>query len=799
MASTNTTSTPTAAAPATLQYLKLDFASHRDALLQRVRARWPRAWNDFLNNSFGMVLVDIIAWSTSTLAYMLNRVAGESFVGTMTLRESAVRLGANFGYQLSSATPSVVACETSITTPQTATVTIAKGTLIRTADASALPFEAQQDYYILPGNTTPVQIAAQIAPGVSGPNALAALALVTNGSVDVDLTDSSIDLNQFISAGQTFVQAGTTTPTYVVASIESAPNAISNNRIVLTAPWTGTTGLVNATVYDTRINFVQGLTVTDQFTAPTASTPSYSVLLSRTPVIDGSIAVLVNGQVWTQSGSIASAQPNDLVWVTQTLPSGSSIVTFGDGNFGQSIPTEASIAVSYRTGGGSGGNVALNTINTSVTGLITSTSSPVTVSISNQTATGIGGQDAETLEQARVNIPFFIRANDRAVTLNDYQTLAQLFKSPVYGSIAFARATVSTANSLVEGNVVNIYAWTTGASGGLVNLSPQLRQSATDYLQSKAVGTDFVQLLDGTAQPVPVSLRFSTLPGVTVPDTEALVVAEINSQIDALRPGQPLYFSTFLGKISSVYGVNTVEIATPLSDLFPASQVSLFTPPQNGFTYALARNGVGVPVFSLADNASISLYTAQMPVYPVQAWSFTLALGPHALTILPDLTPGYAMVLGTNISTNLTQDSSGNYLYRSKVNLLTGQISLWLVGAPGDLTMQLTPVAGYSAVRSVNIYIGYTGDGSQTKRQQIRSAVEAWIQGIPIGGTIYASQVSGITSSLSNLTALVAAVQGVQTVTRVAFDSPSNTATSVTALDDTVFVASDVFINNSAS
>lgn len=797
MATTSTTSTPVATAPTTLQYLKLDFSSHRDALLQRVRARWPRAWNDFLNNNFGMVLVDIVAWSTSTLAFLINRVAGENFVGTMTLRESAVRLGANFGYQLSSAAPSVVACEASITTAQTATITIAQGTLIRTADSSALPFEAQQDYYILPGNTTPIQIAAQIAPGVSGPGTLAALALVTNGSVDVDLTDSSIDLTQFVSVGQTFIQAGNSTSTYVIAAIEAAPNAISNNRLVLTVPWTGTTGLINATVYDTRVNFVQGQTVTDQFTAPAAVTPSYSVLLSRTPVIDGSIAVQVNGQIWSQSGSIAAAQPDDTVWVTQTLPSGSTVITFGDGNFGQVIPTEASIAVVYRTGGGSGGNVALNSISTSITGLVTSTNSPVTVYLTNQTAAGIGGQDAETLEQARVNIPYFVRTNDRAVTLDDYQTLAQQFTSPVYGSIAFARATVSTANSLVEGNVVSVYAWTTSASGGLVSLSPQLQQSATDYLQSKAVGTDFVQMLSGVAVPVPVSLRFSTLPGVTVPDTEALVVAEINNQINALRPGQPLYFSTFLSNLDSVFGVSTVDVATPLSDLYPPSPVSLFTVPQNGFVYALERAGAGMPVYSAPDNASISLYTAQLPVYPLQAWSFTLSLGSNALTVLPDLTPGYAMVIGQNISVNQTQDGAGNYTYRSKVNLLTGQISLWLVGAPADLTMQLVPVAGYSAVRSVNIYVGYSGNGSQTERSQVRSAIETWAQGLSIGGTLYASQVSGITSSLSNISDLVSAIPGVTGVSRVALDNPANTAVSVTALDNTIFVLNSVLLNNS--
>ncbi len=54
----------------TLRYLKVDYQSHKDALLQRIRDRWPRNWNDFLANSFGIVLVDIVAWGLATLAFL---------------------------------------------------------------------------------------------------------------------------------------------------------------------------------------------------------------------------------------------------------------------------------------------------------------------------------------------------------------------------------------------------------------------------------------------------------------------------------------------------------------------------------------------------------------------------------------------------------------------------------------------------------------------------------------------------------------------------------------------------------
>lgn len=777
----------------TLRYLKFDFASHKDALLQRVRARWPRVWNDFLNNSFGIVLIDLVAWSTATIAFLINRVAGEMFVGSMTLRESAVRVGQNFGYQLHGPSPAVVSCEATMTTPQAALVTISKGTLIRTADSAALPFEVSADYFIQPGDLTPKAVVVQIAPGLAGANTLATLCILTTGSSNVDMADSSIDLTQFVQAGQTFVVTGDILD-YTIDAIEAAPGAVSNNRLVLSSPYAGSTGTAEATIYDKRVELVQGQTVTDSFTAPEIATPSFAVKLSRVPVIDNSVTVLVNNQVWTQIVSFAAADAEAMVFIVKTFTTGETVVQFGDGTFGMQIPTEATIEVTYRVGGGASGNIDLNSINTTITGLIQSTSSPVTITLTNNTSAGQGGRDAETLEEARTNIPYFVRTNDRAVTLDDYQTIASLYTNAQYGSVAFARSTVRTENALLEGNIVSIYAWTTGSSGGLVALSPQLKQALKDYMQTKAVGTDYVQILDGEAKPVPLSLRFMALSGFSVTDTAQLVQQAITDSVNALRPGQTLVYSDLVRTLDSVYGVDKINMATPISDLTPASTIELFTPPQADFVYDLDRNGV--TQVTLPDSSIIGLYQAQLPVFPLAVWSFRLFLGSNELTIVPGLKPGEALLLGQNLSTDQTQDDQKNFIHSSTVDLLTGKVSLWLVGAPGDLTMKLVPVSGYLSERVVNVYVGYDGDNSQTKRREIRSALRSWSDGLAVGGTMYGSPVAGVLSSKSSIREVVASVLGVDAVNRVALDTPANNADRITAIDFELLKVGNVVLNN---
>jgi len=782
----------------TLRYIKIDYQSQKDALLQRIRARWPRSWNDFLSNSFGIVLVDIVAWGLATLAFLINRIGGENYVGTMTLRESAVRLGTLTGYQLHGPVPATVACEATLASASSARVKIAKGTIIRTSDDQSLPFEVVEDYYIEAGNLTTQTPVATFSSDMTGSQVIDSFVSVTSGSTNADLVDTTIDLTQFIQAGQSFIKLGSS-DVYRLSAIESAPGAISPyTRMVLDKPYAGSTEITAAEVFDQRIQCIEGQTVVDRFIAPTSQVVAqgFTVKLSRTPVIDDSIEVTVNGELWEKVTSTTLRTGLDNAYQVRTFVSGATAVLFGDGQFGAILPSDAAIAVSYRIGGGLSGNIELNTINTSVTGIVETTSNPIPISISNQTSTGIGGQDAETLEQARINIPYYTRTNDRAVTIDDYQTIAQSYRSAQYGSVAYARAGIRNENALLEGNIVVIYAWTTGSGGGLVALSPQLKLALQSYMQTKAVGTDLVQIYDGTNRPVPVSLRFKVFSGFSVSETKNLVTNTIKAFVTALRPGQPVLYSNFVRALDETYGVDTVNMATPINDLTPSNSTELFTPPQDNFVYAITRNSNSSSVLT-PNGETVSLYAAQLPIFPLAVWSFRLFLGVNELTLLPYVRPGYARVIGSNLSTDDTDaDADGLGNYHSTVNLLTGTCSLWIKGAPGDLTMKLVSAAGYSTNRLINVYIGYIGDNTQTKRREIRSALRAWSDGLTIGGPIYGQNVAGVVASSVSITDVVASVKGVDSVTRVALDTPANNEDRVTAADYELLQLGNIVLNN---
>ena len=142
------------------------------------------------------------------------------------------------------------------------------------------------------------------------------------------------------------------------------------------------------------------------------------------------------------------------------------------------------------------------------------------------------------------------------------------------------------------------------------------------------------------------------------------------------------------------------------------------------------------------------------------------------------------------------ENLSGDDRYVSTLNLLTGQLTLWIKGAPGDLTMRLVTAQGYSADRTVNLYIGYNGDTSQTKRREIRSALQAWGQGLFIGGSIFAQRVEGISASTVSVTDVVQAIPGVDGVNRVALDTPANSQDRVVASDFEILRLGAITLNN---
>jgi hypothetical protein len=159
--------------------------------------------------------------------------------------------------------------------------------------------------------------------------------------------------------------------------------------------------------------------------------PNQSFVLGESPAVDGSLSVYVQAgsaySKWRQVQHLIDANPYDQVFTVTSDANNNLYVNFGDGVSG-AIPVNFSeIRVLYTVGGGVIGNVSTGLLSTfdSIPGLSTNDLIALEsiISVTNDEV-ALGGSDPETLSQIRYAAPLTLRANTRAITLEDFNSLA---------------------------------------------------------------------------------------------------------------------------------------------------------------------------------------------------------------------------------------------------------------------------------------------------------------------------------------------------------------------------------------
>ena len=278
--------------------------------------------------------------------------------------------------------------------------------------------------------------------------------------------------------------------------------------------------------------FTAGQRVTDnQFSDGTAN---QVFLLSQSPVcVDAEgITILVGGNT-TYEGrtSFLGTDPNDEVFIYKFLSTEEAIVIFGDGVNGKIPPNTQSIEINYRIDGGEETNRAgARTINQfdSVNGV-------VRVFNVNQPS---GGADPEDIISAKKNAPLSLRALDRCVTLEDFETMAKL--TPNVG-IRTARAVQGSGPLEVE-----VYVATEGDN-------PIPTGEWYSELQNGHGDIGVVGRWLNQKKPVPTKL-FVYAPTQVKPYFEATIYVHQNLRRDTVKSDVDLALQGLFNQITSDFG-----------------------------------------------------------------------------------------------------------------------------------------------------------------------------------------------------------------------------------------------------
>lgn len=553
-------------APA-IDYTARTFEVIRKRALEVLKNRLgPTRFNDTIATGVVPAVLDVLAWFHEQNAHYYDRRHRNTLLELADTRESMVVLTRAQGYRMRPATSASVAVIAAPTPPQPVPITLTKGTRIT---VGTLTFEIGVDAIIpaskplWPDITTSelivfVEGATRTEAFVSDGSKFQKFELgqpnTIEGSIAVKVlgeTWEEVESLVFIEGDQrgrdTFNGDGTDDQAVVLGELNAVVDPKDEDAMVvlITPVGGGSSAAQRWQQVDAFTGAAHEFTVSQ--TVDGVSTINFGL------VAKDSAPLL--GEVIDVYYVIAGAQKR---YQTTFDPDDRATVRFGDGVFGVIPPTGASIQVTYRVGGGVQGNVLAGTINTVVQGVLPSgAKTPVIV---RNIEAGRGGEPPETVDHARFFAPKRAKANERAVTREDYTALAATFFDKLYGAPSHASAYLK--QQIPELNTVTVAVWGRDTFGQVATANTPLKLGIKNFLDTKRTICTVVEMVDGTVVLMDVEALITLKPG----EIRAAVFADVTRAVQTffsstrVLPGINLSISQLYDAIQQTPGVSRAEI-----------------------------------------------------------------------------------------------------------------------------------------------------------------------------------------------------------------------------------------------
>lgn len=390
--------------------------------------------------------------------------------------------------------------------------------------------------------------------------------------------------------------------------------------------------------------------------------PTQVYPLSENSVVDGSVRVFVqNGTSygeWQYVLHLADYGPNDAVFTTTTDADNYVSVVFGDGVSGVIPPVYASIKADYTVGGGVIGNVVSNSLTSlySVPGLSSEDLAILDTSVNvYNPAPATGGVDPDDLTTIKSLATQSFTTSQRAVTLNDYTSLALQLPlvskafavSEVSSSVTVyvAPKRVSTATDpypLYEDDNETLTAeWNDGNGNGL---QPSVEQGMSEKTQ---IGVSLT-ISPPAYVPVTISILYNKYPQYTSAQVEAQIKALLIQYYDYSQVsfGQTIYPEDIEFILKYAPGVANASVTELYRNEDTAGRRVLVGERDELFIFDATAAAIDLA----SDNSNLSSLTTNLgtvsPVFTSSFYNYSLVVtsGTSSIDITPTKSDSSAVV-----------------------------------------------------------------------------------------------------------------------------------------------------------
>jgi hypothetical protein len=541
-----------------ISYTTRDFQNIRNELISFTKTYYPELVQNFNDAAIFSVFMDLNAAVTDNLHYHIDRNLQETVLQYAQQRASVYNIARTYGLKIPGQRPSVALCELSITVPA---------------------FGDKEDirYCGILRRGSQVQGAGQIFETIN----------------DIDFA------SEFNSEGF---------PNRVKIPNFNANNQLINYTIVKREPVVnGLTKVFRKTITNAESRPFYELFLPEKNVLGVTSVllkdgTSYTNVPSAQEFLGAAnrwyeVQALAEDRIFVEDPTKSSDTPGIKVgrylqtntrFITEFTPQGFLKLTFGGGNtstdellrefarngtpldlskyqnnfsLGSSLKANSTLFVQYRIGGGLGSNLGVNVINGigTINFLVTGPSSVINNNVvnsltCNNITAAIGGANIPTTEEVRNYTTFNFAAQNRAVTVNDYEALIRKMPSS-FG--APAKVAITEEDNKIKINVLSY-----DTNGKLVPvISDTLKSNIANYLSNYRMINDYIFVTSANV----IDLQFDISLVLDATQNQGVVVSNIIVKItDYMSPvnremGQNVNVSEIRRIIQSENGVISIS------------------------------------------------------------------------------------------------------------------------------------------------------------------------------------------------------------------------------------------------
>lgn len=481
-----------------IKYINRDFASLKQDLLDYVKLVYPDQYQDFSEASVGMMLLELNAYVGDVLSYALDKRYNEMFLETAEQRQSLFRLARNLGYKPRGKRGSATLVDLEITVPVSGdtfdnryALTYERGISLQSENGTI--FEILEDVDFNNANSFRGNPNREVIPVKDN---------------DGNIVEYTLRKRVVATAGESVTEQ------FEVTTDNARPYmtwTLSNDNIleirnlidsdVGSFPNTESEWVIDRDRIWYEVDYLaQNKVFIDTSTGQTASTrvgfwkevdkrfeSNYDEFGNLTLTFGAGVQNFDLYSNWLASGATQLE--------TQQLLNNSSMGV---------IPSPGSyLQIRYRRGGGQQSNVPAKSINRVLDAIVSYVPGEATVGATELAAVqrslscsnpipAIGGADSETNNEIRFMASSNFAAQDRVVTLDDYENRCLQMPSQ-YGTVFRVHAANDQSNF-----VTRLYVLTRDETGRLKNTGNDLiKNNLASYLERYRLLNDVVEIHDG--------------------------------------------------------------------------------------------------------------------------------------------------------------------------------------------------------------------------------------------------------------------------------------------------------------